>query len=201
MDNTFQNGETPKVCILSFSSRPQGNCAQIGAYLQALHGPAAVLYRFSDCSISPCGGCDYDCFGPQHNCPHKDDRELSLLEAVSECDLAYFIVPNYCDYPCANYFIFCERGQSHFSGNHRLLSAYEAVPKKFIVISNTARDIFEQVFSTQTGGKPDILFLAAKDFGLRSIQGNLLSSLQVQEAIKAFAGRQLLRPGPLDAKV
>lgn len=177
------------VCIISFSSRADGNCAQISKYIMSRYDDSAVLYCFSDFSVLPCGICNYECFSDKLNCPQADDMENILLEAVSKCDLAYFIVPNYCDYPCANYFIFCERSQNYFQKRPDELSAYEKTPKKFIVVSNTERENFSKAFSYQVERTPDILFLRARDFGMSSVEGNLLSSDKARRVIADFISK------------
>lgn len=177
------------VCIISFSSRADGNCAQIARYIKS-HYDSAVLYLFSDFSISPCGTCDYECFKNNADCPNINDMENKLLEAVSQCDLAYYVVPNYCDYPCANYFIFNERSQCFFQQREDRLAVYEKVPKKFIAISNTDQDNFIKAFSYQVEGTPDTLFLRAKDYGKKSINGDLLSCEKVKTIVSEFISKQ-----------
>ena len=103
-------------------------------------------------------------------------------------DLAYFILPNYCDYPCANYFIFNERSQCYFQGSDYLLLQYLGVKKKFIAVSNTNQANFLIAFEYQIneGEKPDALFLSAKRYGKRSIDGNLTDSLNALTDIENF---------------
>ena len=115
--------------------------------------------------------------------------ENILLEAVSKCDLAYFVVPNYSDCPCANYFIFRERSQYYFRNRPDELSVYEKTPKKFIVVSNTEQKNFSKIFSYEVEGQPNILFLRSKDFGKKSIEGNLLSSDKAKNAIAEFISK------------
>ena len=49
-------------------------------------------------------------------------------------EMVYFELPNYCDYPCANYFIFNECSQCFFQRKPDLLEAYLTIPKRSIVI-------------------------------------------------------------------
>ncbi len=178
------------VCIISFSSRANGNCAQISKYILSRYDDSAELYCFSDFLISPCGICDYECFHTRLYCPKADDMENNLLQAVSRCDLAYFVVPNYNDYPCANYFIFRERSQYYFQKRPDELKVYEKTPKKFIVVSNTEQENFSKAFSCQVEEKPDVLFLRSKDFGKKCTEGNLLSSDKAKNAIAEFISKQ-----------
>jgi len=183
-----------RVCIISFSSRANGNCAAISEFVKTCYGDSAEVYRFSDFSVRPCGECDYECFGPERGCPASGDRENVLLEAVIECDLAYFVVPNYCDYPCANYFAFNERGQYYFSEHPDRMADYERTAKKFIVVSNTEKENFRKAFSYQSKGAPDILFLRAADFGKVSIAGDLLASTQAKAAVAGFVSKPPFGP-------
>ena len=112
-----------KTCIISFSSRGNGNCAQIGKLIRSL-SEEAVLFQFSYFEIHACGKCGYECFADRSKCPYYSDMEYRLLDAVTHSDLAYFILPNYCDYPCTNYFVFNERSQCYFQGHPELLEVF-----------------------------------------------------------------------------
>lgn len=185
-----------KACVISFSGRAGGNCGSIARELQRqweLLGDEAAVYDFSVLSITPCGRCGCECFQARENCPYFDDPEAALCGAVAASDLACFIVPNYCDYPCANFFIFNERSQCYFQQRPELLERYLAVRKKFFVVSNTGRDNFTAAFRYHVpeGAEPDVLFLSAKQFHKVSIHGDLMGSPEAREAVLRFAaGRQ-----------
>lgn len=174
------------VCIVSFSSRKNGNCGQIAAYLQSLH-KGAKLYDFADFSIHPCGGCAYECFMPEGICPWIQDVEQELYESILDSELVYYILPNYCDYPCANFFIFNERSQCCFQGHPERAKAYGRVPKKFIVVSNTNERNFREILSYHAEGEPQILFLHARKYAKVSIAGDIMTSGDAAEEIKVFA--------------
>ena len=133
------------VLILSFSGRAGGNCDGISRVVAGQH-PNSAVFRFSDRQIRPCGGCRYECFGKESACPYLEDPEFSLLDRICRSDLVYFVVPNYCDYPCAHYFIFNERSQCFFQSKPEQLETFLRVPKKFIVVSNTNRENFTSIF-------------------------------------------------------
>ncbi len=183
-------GEEKTVCVLSFSGRKGGNCAAIGEEIRKYWSERAEVrvFDFSGLSIAPCGCCEYQCFHAREACPHSNDPERELCEAVAESGLTYFIVPNYCDYPCANFFAFNERSQCCFQGRPDLLEKYLAAPKKFIVVSNTNRDNFTAAFRYHMpeSEEPEILFLSAKAFQKRSIDGGLMESAQAREALLSF---------------
>ena len=173
------------VCIISFSSRKNGNCAKISEYIKSLY-PKAKRYSFSDFSIHGCGNCMCQCFKNGDKCPFVRDKEREVLDAITNSDLSIFVVPNYCDYPCSNYFAFNERSICYFRKNESLLNKYLYAKKKFIVVSNSNRDNFTHVFSYQTVDAPEILFLASYEYGKDSVAGDLPTSDVAMENVRNF---------------
>ena len=108
------------------------------------------------------------------------------MDAITNSTLTYFIVPNYCDYPCANFFIFNERSLCYFQNKEELLNAYERVPKKVIVVSNTNREHFHEAMKYHGECEPEMLFLSAKQYGKNSTVGDLLSSEQAAGDLRRF---------------
>ena len=113
--------------------------------------------------------------------------EQTLIKSILSSALTYFIVPNYCDFPCSNYFVFCERQQSYFGNHTEQLKLYEAIPKRFITITNTNQDNFKRTFSYHVNGTPDILYLSARHYGKISLNGDLLSSSQAKKRYSLFS--------------
>lgn len=177
------------VCVISFSSRKNGNCAGIGELICSLL-PEARLYRFSDFAIHPCGGCDYDCFAPGGLCPWREDKEYELLDAIIGSEQTYFVLPNYCDCPCANFFIFSERCQSYFQNRNGLLTAYKRVPKRAVVVSNTGEGPFRAALAGHACAPMEILFLRAAAYGSSSIRGDLMASERAAGDVRAFVRSQ-----------
>ncbi|MFG6351639.1 MAG: hypothetical protein K1W21_08540 [Oscillospiraceae bacterium] len=176
-------------CVISFSGRRDGNCSAVAqAVRDALSGRDSVQYF--DCSalaLTPCGGCGCECFQARERCPYFDDPVFGMYDAVTRSSMSYFVVPNYCDYPCANFFLFNERSQCYFQGRPELLEQYERAPKKFIVVSNTGRDNFITAFQYHTGdAPPDVLFLSARRFGKVSIRGDLMGSPDARAEVLRF---------------
>lgn len=187
-----ERGFHMKNCIISFSGRKDGNCSAIARVL--LDAPAlrgnAVYYDFSALRVAPCGPCRCECFQARERCPYFSDPAFSIYDAVAHSGLSCFIVPNYCDYPCANFFMFNERSQCYFQHHPELLELYGRAPKKFIVVSNTGRDNFTAAFRYHTGdAPPDVLFLSARAFGTSSVDGNLMDVPEAREAVLRFADR------------
>lgn len=117
-----------KIVIVNFSGREVGNCQAISQVVGDVHlSDEVYIYHFSSLTVHPCGKCNYECFGREESCPYQDDAVYEIYKKVTVCDLAYFILPNYCDYPNANYFLFNERSQCFFQHRPELLERYLAV--------------------------------------------------------------------------
>ncbi len=173
------------ICVVSFSSRKNGNCEQISRWICSVL-PQAKRYLFSDFEIHPCGNCSYECFRSQDTCPWIKDKEYELIDSIVNSTFTYFILPNYCDYPPANFFVFSERSQCYFQKHPDLSAKYEQIPKKYIVVSNTNREHFQTILAEHSADTPDILFLPAKKYGKVSLDGDLMTSEQAAAAIKEF---------------
>ena len=172
--------------LISFSSRENGNCAQVSQYILSVCDKISKSFYFTNFSINPCGMCQYECFQQNISCPHIKDQEYALLDAICRSELVYFVIPNYCDYPCANFFIFNERSNCYFQNHSERLEQYLCVPKKFLVISGSTSHHFKEAFEQHTDKEPDILFLNAKQFGKSSIVGTIMESDCVKALIKDF---------------
>lgn len=184
-----------KVCIINFSGRTNGNCQKISeCILEELKPLHEVSFaNMNSITLTPCGQCNYECFIKGNICPHYNDSLWSLYETISSSDLVYFVVPNYCDYPCANFFIFSERGQGFFTHTPSLLQRYTTMPKKFIVMSNTNTDNFTQVFRCQSEdmSEPDVLFLRAQDYKKRSLTGDLMDCPEAKSDLLRYVQQTL----------
>ena len=171
--------------VISFSSRKDGNCAKIGKLIKS-ELTEVNLFDFSEFNLNACGSCSYQCFNGGKNCPFITDRECELLDAIITSTVTYFVIPNYCDFPCSNFFIFNERSLCYFNNNEKLLNKYLVTPKKFIVVSNNETDNFKTAFSYHCIGEPEILFLSAKKYGKVSIDGNITTSKQAIDDLLKF---------------
>ena len=177
-----------KVCVISFSGRSGGNCSSIAKELQQRWQENSVVYDFSSFTITPCGRCRCECFQARENCPYFSDPEFAICDSITSSGLSCFIIPNYCDYPCANFFAFNERSQCFFQHHQHLLDQYLAVRKKFIVVSNTNQANFISTlrYHVPEGAEPDILFLPAKRFHKVSIHGDLMDAPEARESVLRF---------------
>ena len=169
------------IVILSFSGRNGGNCEQISEFIEHFYIRTNVLsFKIDNISASSCGGCNYECLRQGMECPRLTENLRRIMDSVMEADLVYYIVPNYCGYPCANYFAFNERSVGYFDQDRNLMEKYMAVKKRFIIISNTENN-FAEAMRQQTNDQPDILYLKSRKYQKQSIAGDLMTS----EAAKA----------------
>lgn len=173
------------VIIISFSSRKQGNCDQIAEFLSIMHD-SVKIYRFSEFRLQPCGTCQYECFQKDETCPYSADREQDILDAICSSDVAYFVIPNYQDYPCSNFFIFQERMQGYFHVHPEHRKAFHRVKKRFLVISNTITENFHRIAQQYGAAETDILILKSRKFGLSSIKDQIATTREVQLLIHEF---------------
>lgn len=181
--NTAENS----AIILSFSGRRNGNCAAIARLIQQLTG--GEVFSFADLTVHPCGRCEYECFQHGSDCPYIGDDVLRLYDAVIRSRFAYYILPNHCDFPNANFFAFNERSLCFFSGRSDLLDAYLQIPKKFIAVSGSDSELIRAALS-QHAENPEILFLSAKAFEKKSIAGDLMTVPEAIETVKRFISQQ-----------
>lgn len=175
------------VTILSFSSRKNGNCINISNYISNFYKTNVHIYVMDAEAIQPCGKCDYECLKPGEVCPQLDDRLKEIMDAVCISDLVYFVVPNYCGYPCANYFAFNERSFGYFGMDRAKMNAYMDVPKRFVIVSNT--EGFEAAMAQQTNCKPEILYLKSGKYKRRSIAGDILESDEARSDLEQFLAK------------
>ena len=172
--------------FLNFSSRCTGSCGSIAAFCAQMHGGQVV--NISEIFTQGCGGCQTECFQKGGACPLPDAPAITALYEAITAQGACFIVPNYCDWPCSNFFRFCERGCGYFGIGTERAERYLAAEKHFIVISNTNRSHFEEIFSEHVvpTKSPHILFLSAAAHHRVSLRGDLAKVEEVRTELRVF---------------
>ena len=174
-----------KVSILVFSTRPNGNCSHIGEFISNYHAQDQVtIFGINARDFAPCGGCNYECLNPSAVCPLRNQQQDAVMDAICASDLVYYIVPNYCGYPNANYFAFNERSVGYFNLDRALIGTYMSVPKAFIIVSNT--EGFESAMRQQTKDEPRMIYLKSGKYKKRSTAGDILDSEEAQQDLTAF---------------
>ena len=164
------------IVILNFSGRENGNCASVAGVLKELHNGTNVHdVRVSD-KFRPCTGCDYECLRIGGKCPAMDPEVEAIMERVCDSDIAYYVIPNYCGVPCANYYAFNERSVGWFDGSKVKMDRYLLANKRFVFITNSMSDAFRDVIKHQCTGTAEVLQLASRKYSKRSIDGDILDS-------------------------
>lgn len=172
------------VTILNFSPRNGGNCGRVCDFIAEFHNRTFVCSYNID--VMPCGGCDYECLKPGLKCPTITEQHRKLMDAILASDLVYFVVPNFCGYPCANYFAFNERSVGYFNSDRALMEQYMSVKKRFVAVSNSESDSFRTAMQQQTNGEPNILYLKSGKYKKRSTDGNILDCEEAAEDLRRF---------------
>lgn len=173
------------VQILLFSSRQNGNCANIGNYISNYHSADSVqIHSVHD--LQPCGNCNYECLQPGATCPNVTEHQRNVMDAVRTSDLVYYVIPNICGFPCAAFFAFNERGIGYFNMDRAVMGEYMGVKKRFIIVSNTQSDNFKNAVAQQTNEDPDMLYMKTAKYKKRSTAGDILDSEEAVADLKAF---------------
>ena len=167
---------------LNFSGRINGNCGRLA---RAIEGEVIDVGQLN---LHACRGCQYECFQEPERCPFIGDDLKALYERILDADEVVFFIPNFCNYPCADLFVFNERSCCVFGNNTELLNRFLAIPKRFVVISNTGTEHFQQFFDEMLVAEPPArtLFLSAREYGCRSLDGNLADVPEVLEKLYSF---------------
>ena len=175
------------ILLIQFSSRRSGNCSAVNAFISNYYNNEEVqTFTVDENTVQACNSCDYECLQPGKTCPNLNDKQQNIMDAICSADLVYYIVPNYCGYPCANYFVFNERSVGYFNMDRALMQKYMAVTKRFVVISNTEGPNFANALKQQVAGEPEILYLKTSKYSKRSTAGDLMESEEAQADLLEF---------------
>lgn len=173
------------VVILSFSDRNDGNCAKIMQHINNFYIRTNVsCFKITSEVFGPCGKCDYECMRSGSHCPNISEKQITIMDTICQSDVVYYIVPNYCGFPCANYFAFNERSVGYFDSDRSRMDSYMNVKKRFIIVSNS--EGFEEALQQQTFDKPDILYLKSRAYRKQSIAGDLMESTEALVDLNQF---------------
>lgn len=180
------------IVLIQFSNRKDGNCSAIASNIRSYYHRCNVsIEQVSAKTMPACGECDYECLRTNNKCPNLTDDQTKLFDSVCNADLVYFIVPNYCGFPCANYYAFNERSVGYFNNDRALLKKYMSVRKRFVIVSNTEGQNFEAAAKQHTQN-PEILYLKTRKYGKQSIAGDLMDSEDARLDLGAFLNEDTL---------
>lgn len=173
-----------KITVIQFSTRKNGNCAAVLDHLCGYYAGETVFgYAVN---MEPCGNCNYECLRKGEKCPNITQTQVEIMDSICSSDMVYFIVPNFCGYPCAGYFAFNERSVGYFDMDSKLLQKYMGVPKRFIIISNSESNQFADAMQQQVIGEPEIFYLKTGKYGCQSIAGDLMDSEEAKADLNRF---------------
>lgn len=178
------------VTILNFSSRKDGNCANIAKYIAVHLANTTVQTYVIDQRIGPCNGCDYECLRHGIKCPSISTYQEEVMGAVLDSDVVYLIVPNYCGFPCANFLAFNERSVGYFNLDKSLMQRYMDVRKRFVIVSNSESEVFIKAMEQQANDVSEVLYLKSSKYNKRSIAGDLLESPAAVADLKGFLAKE-----------
>ena len=176
------------VCILNFSDRNNGNCANICSFIENYHANTNICVFYVSKYFEPCGNCDYECLKQEEVCPNLTDLQRELFACVANSDISYYVVPNFCGFPCASYFAFNERSVGYFNMDREVMRRYMSSNKKFILVSNTESSVFASAMAQQAK-EPDILYLKTGRYGKHSIAGDMLNSDSARDDLLQFLSK------------
>lgn len=174
------------IVVVNFSSRKDGNCYQISGVVKKHYKEKKVkIFNFYENTYHSCGHCDYECF--KKKCKIGDGIN-EIFKAIVQSEETIFVVPNYCDYPNSNFFLFNERSCGFFNGNKDLMNRYLNIPKKFIVVSNSCNNSFKTAFSYHLSSDetPNILYFNSKKFDQNPLDGKLMSNKEAEHLVYDF---------------
>lgn len=174
------------IVVVNFSSRKDGNCYQISGVVKKHYKEKKVkIFNFYENTYNSCGHCDYECF--KKKCKIGDGIN-EIFKAIVQSEETIFVVPNYCDYPNSNFFLFNERSCGFFNGNKDLMNRYLNIPKKFIVVSNSCNNSFKTAFSYHLSSDetPNILYFNSKKFDQNPLDGKLMSNKEAEHLVYDF---------------
>lgn len=179
------------ITILNFSARNNGNCSAVANALSAEFYNANVRTISISTMYEPCNGCNYECLTPGKICPKLTIQQQETMAIISESDIVYFIIPNYCGVPCANYYAFNERNVGWFAADRTRMELYNKLEKRFIFISNTESQAFELVAKQQYAEAGEVLYLKSGKYKKNSTAGDLMTSDAAKEDLFKFVAKDL----------
>lgn len=174
------------ITILNFSPRPDGNCRHICDAIRSANRFSNIRSYSVSQIFTPCGNCSYECLAPQKTCPSITPEQRAVYEAITDSDVVYYVVPNFCGMPNAVYYAFNERCVGYFNMDRTLTANYLAVQKRFIIVSNTENNAFAEAMQRQTKDTPEILYMKTSRYGKKSTAGDILDSEQALADLMQF---------------
>lgn len=183
-----------KVVGLNFSSRVNGNCYSCVDYCLKRFkskGYDVEVINFFDYEVNPCGLCAYQCFYTG-KCIKNDDAK-ELFGKLTDADIIIYAVPTFGGHLASSFFILSERENGIFRSGQDYDADY-LKKINFIVIGNLsdgADMAFHEAFYgfTNKDFYPESILLSAKEYGKRSINGDLIEDESVRNKLEKYSDR------------
>ena len=176
-----------KILILNHSYRgEEGNAGTIAEFIKEkyqLTCEVSVL-NLSETNIRGCSGCKYECFKGD-NCPKsKDDMTDFYIQSMMLKDYVIQIFPVYCGNLPLTYYALNERTQQH-TFEEEFAPLWNERNLVDIVITNTDQELIEKVLRNEEPLR-DILFASNHEYGLKSIDGQIMTSKRFEKHLESF---------------
>ncbi len=185
-----------KAVGLNFSSRKNGNCYNCVDYCFKRiksRGYDVEAINFFDYEVNPCGACEYQCFHTG-KCIKADDAE-ELFGKLTEVDIIIYAVPTFGGHLASSFFILSERENGIFRSKTKYDYDADYLRKiNLIVVGNMSSGadmaLHEAFYGfTNKAFYPESILLSAKEYGRRSINGDLLEDESVRNKLEKYVDR------------
>lgn len=181
-----------KIYGVSFSSRNDGNCTKCLRYCFdkfIQNGCDIETGNIYDNQIEPCNKCEYGCFY-DNKCP-KDDGISNVIKKIIGSDITVFAVPTYRGHLASSYFMFSERVQGFFRSSPDSFETALLKKINFIIIGNISSGgdmAFHEALYGFEGLPfyPEAILLSSREYGRRSINGDLVEDSCVRGRLDLF---------------
>ncbi|MFQ6087820.1 MAG: flavodoxin family protein [Candidatus Methanofastidiosia archaeon] len=180
-----------KVLGIAFSARKEGNCVKCLKHCLDKfreYGFKTEILNAFELEIRSCSHCNYECFADR-KCPIEDNVP-EIYKKCEDADILIFAVPTYGGHLSSIYFAFAERGEAIFKSYHEFI---EKLAKKvnFIVIGNLSAGgdmaLHEVLYNfANLDFWPETLLFPAREYGRKSIKGDLIEETEVKKRIDRF---------------
>jgi multimeric flavodoxin WrbA len=184
-----------KVVGLNFSSRINGNCYNCVDYcLKRIksRGYEVEIINFFNYEVNPCGLCDYQCFQTE-KCIKTDDAK-ELFEKLTNADIIIYAIPTFGGHLASSFFILSERENGIFRSRLDYYDVDYLRKINLIVIGNLSSGadmaLHEAFYGfTNKDFYPESILLSAKEYGRRSINGDLIEDELVRYKLEKYADK------------
>ena len=183
-----------KIVGLNFSSRKEGNCSYCVDYcLKKIEsmGYDVEVINFFDYEVNSCGLCGYQCFQAE-KCVKTDDAK-ELFEKLTDADIIIYAIPTFRGHLASSFFILSERAQGVFRKDFDFDADYLRKINLIVIgnLSSGADMALHEAFYDFTNKSfyPESILLSSREYGRRSIKGDLIEDELVRNKLEKYANK------------